>query len=126
MEEPDGPRWQDALQLLADGHPISCMGLGFSVGPRIWNEPAEHRTSLRCWFRTSHASSSVSAEQAAAEIANAEADFMEICERSPEFTRLASRRPILYELFDSYGEDRLAFKDRSGFHVQGPGRAAPG
>lgn len=118
-EQPDGPRWKDALQLLADGHAIACMGLGFRVGPRSWNEPAEHRLSLRCEFPTQHNSKSLTAEQAAAEIANAEAGVMEICERSPEFAELVTGRPILYELLDAYGEVRLAFKDRSGFHFQG-------
>ena len=119
VEEPDGPRWKDALQLLADGHAIACMGLGFRVGPRFWNEPAEHRLSLRCEFATQHDSRSLTAAQAALEIANAEAGVIEICERSPEFARLVSGRPILYELLDGYGELRLAFKDRSGFHFQG-------
>jgi hypothetical protein len=125
VDEPDGPRWQDALQLLADGHPIACMGLGFSVGPRLWNEPAEHRAAVRCAFPSRHNSSSITADQAAAEIENAEAGVAEIRERSPEFGRLVSGRPILYELLDEYGEVRLAFKDRSGFHFQGLGRAAP-
>jgi hypothetical protein len=119
VDEPNGPRWRDALQVLADGHAIACMGLGFRVGARYWNDPAEHRSSLRCEFATNHPSSSLTAAQAAAEIANAEAGVMEICERSPEFARLISGRPILYELFDSYDEVRLAFKDRSGFHFQG-------
>jgi hypothetical protein len=119
VEEPVGRRWQDALQLLADGHAIACMGLGFRVGPSFWNEPAAHGVSLRCASPSRHDSRSLSAEQAAAEIANAEAGVMEICERSPEFARLVSGRPILYELFDAHGEVRLAFKDRSGFHFQG-------
>jgi hypothetical protein len=126
VEEPDGPRWQDALQLLADGHPIACMGLSFSVGPRLWNEPGEHRAAVRCAFPSRHNSRSITADQAAVEIENAEAGVAEIRERSPEFARLLSGRPILYELLDQYGEVRLAFKDRSEFHFQGLGRAAPG
>jgi hypothetical protein len=118
VKEPDGPRWKDALELLADGHPIACMGLGFSAGPRFWNDPAEHRSSLRCEFSSRHSSSSLTAEEALGEIANAEAGVLEICERSPEFARFVSGRPILYELFVADGEIRVAFKDRSGFHFR--------
>jgi hypothetical protein len=45
----------------------------------------------------------------------AEIGVAEIRERSPQFARLVSGRPIAYELLDGYEEILLAAKDQLGF-----------
>ena len=123
VDEPEGPRWNIALELLADGRPVRCMGLGLTLARGILGHPVLPGSALTCALQTRHNSSSLTAEKAEAEIDNAEAGVTEIRERSPEFARLVSGRPIVYELLDDYGMGavRLAFKDRSGFHFQGLG-----
>jgi hypothetical protein len=118
VEEPEGPRWKVALELLAEGKYISCMGLIFTFAKETPRESGEPGSTLKVRFETGHEWTTMTAEQAAADIENAEAGVSEICERSPEFARLIAGRPIRYELFDRYGEVLLASKDPSGFRLQ--------
>jgi hypothetical protein len=121
VEEPRGPRWQDALQLLADGHYVVCMGLGLTLASEIPGRSMDPGSELKVRLETRHDPRRITAQQAAAEIENAEAGVAEICERSADFARIVAGRPVVYELLEDYGMGavRLAFKDRSGFHFQG-------
>jgi hypothetical protein len=58
----------------------------------------------------------ITAQQAEAKIGNAEIGVAEIRERSPQFARLVSGRPITYELLDGE-ETLLAAKDQSGLRL---------
>jgi hypothetical protein len=120
VAEPEGARWRVALELLAEGKSITCLGITFTLARETPGRSGESGDTVKVRFQTRHDSSRLTPEQAAVEIDNAEAGVAEIRERSPEFAGIISGRPILYELLDDYGMGavRLAFKDRSGFHFE--------
>src|SRR5690348_12481342 len=117
VDEPDGPRWALALELLASGDYVVCMGLGLTLATETRAEPRQLGRILKVRVQTRRPDS-LTAEHARTEIENAEAGLDEIRQRSPAFAALVADRVPLFELIDDYGMGavRLAFKDRTGFH----------
>jgi hypothetical protein len=106
-----------ALELLASGEYVVCMGLGITLATETHPHPRQLGPLLKVRVQT-HRSDSLTAEQARAEIENGEAGLEEIRQRSPAFATLVADRQTLFELIDEYGMGavRLAFKDETGFH----------
>ncbi len=117
VDEPDGPRWAQALELLASGDYVVCMGLGLTLATETHPQPLQLGPLLKVRVQTRRPDS-LTAEHARAEIENAEAGLDEIRQRSPTFAALVEDRQTLFELIDDYGMGavRLAFKDGTGFH----------
>jgi hypothetical protein len=117
VDEPDGPRWALALELLGGGEYVVCMGLGLTLASETSPEPRRLGRTLKVRVQTRRPDS-MSADHARTEIQNAEAGLDEIRQRSPAFAALVGDREPLFELIDDYGMGavRLAFKDRTGFH----------
>jgi hypothetical protein len=117
VDEPVGPRWALALELLASGEYVICMGLGLTFATETPPHPRQVGPLLRVTVQTRHPDS-LTAEQARVDIENAEAGLDEIRQRSPAFAALVGDREKLFELIDDYGMGaiRLAYKDASGFH----------
>lgn len=117
VDEPAGPRWALALELLAGGEYVVCMGLGLTLATEALPEPHQPGRILKVRVQTLRPDS-LTAEHARTEIENGEAGLDEIRQRSPAFAALVADREPLFELIDDYGTGslRLAFKDRTGFH----------
>lgn len=117
VDEPEGPRWELGLELLADGENVVCMGLGLTLASESLPGPRQTEPLLTVRVQTNRADS-LTAEHALAELENAEAGLNEIRRRSAAFSALVANRQTLFELIDDYGMGavRLAFKDASGFH----------
>ena len=117
VDEPDGTRWMLALELLASGEYVVCMGLGITLASETDPNPRQLGPLLKVRIQTDRPDS-LTAEHARAEIENAEAGLEEIRQRSPAFAALVADRQTLFELIDDYGMGavRLAFKDGAGFH----------
>jgi hypothetical protein len=113
VDEPDGPRWALALELLASGEDVVCMGLGLTLATESPSHPRQVGPLLKVRVQTRHADS-MTAERARAEIENAEAGLDELRQRSPALAALVADRETLFELIDD--AIRLAYKDASGFH----------
>jgi hypothetical protein len=117
VDEPSGPRWVLALELLARGDYVVCMGLGLTLATETPPEPHRPGQILTVRVQTRRPDS-LTAEHALTELENAEAGLDEIRQRSPAFAALVADREPLFELIDDDGTGsvRLAFKDRTGFH----------
>jgi hypothetical protein len=117
VDEPDGPRWALALELLARGEYVVCMGLGITLATETPPHPRQLGMVLKVRVQT-NLRDSLTAEHARAEIENAEAGLEEIRQRSPAFAALVADRQTLFELIDDYGMGavKVAFKDGTGFH----------
>jgi hypothetical protein len=125
VDQPEGPRWAAALDLLAGGEYVVCMGLGLTLASEVHPHPRQLGPLLKVRVQTDRPDS-VTAEHARVEIENAEAGLAEIRQRSMAFAALVADRNTLFELIDDYGMSavRLAFKDASGFHFTRPDGAA--
>ena len=117
VDEPEGPRWALAIELLAEGEDVVCMGLGLTLASESHPYPRQLGSLLKVRVQTNRRDS-LTAEHARAELENAEAGLNEIRNRSAAFSALVGDRPTLFELIDDYGMGsvRLAYKDASGFH----------
>ena len=106
-----------ALELLASGEYVVCMGLGITLASETDPNPRQLGPLLKVRIQTDRPDS-LTAEHARAEIENAEAGLEEIRQRSPAFATLVADRQTLFELIDDTGMGavRLAFKDGTGFH----------
>ena len=117
VDEPDGPRWALALELLERGEYVVCMGLGMTLATETHPHPRQLGNLLKVRVQTDRPDS-LTSDHAIGEIQNAEVGLEEICQRSPAFAALVADRSKLFELIDDYGMGavRLAYKDASGFH----------
>src|SRR2546430_15856638 len=82
VDDPDGPRWALAMELLARGEFVVCMGLGVTLATEAHPHPRQLGTLLKVRVQTRRPDS-LTAEYAVAEIENAETGLDEIRQRSP-------------------------------------------
>lgn len=105
VDEPEGKRWLAAVEVLAEGGYVVCMGLGLTFRRQ---EPGPPGASLD---ETLHVrvesqwepSANLTSAKAEAQLRNAEAGVAEIRRKSPEFEGLVRDRVIDYELIHTYG-----------------------